>query len=440
MPLDFSLRIYSQGRDGGWSYEDYLQLPVSRPCIILFHLNHEEARAEAEELTEGIRKVLGDLKASSSAVRGWGDWHDLDDRGANRLHVVVCKGYQQANLEPAVLEQVRIDDRVWVLPVVNISDKDKVHAILGEELGKRNVAFWQESITELSLTLLARAGVTTMDRRVFISYRRTDTSPMADQLFDALTRRNFSVFLDRVSVEPGVDFQASLFEQLADKSMVVLLNSKTFPNSRWTMEEIRFARERRLSLLVLRLPDALDRLGASDSEELPLQDSDVDFVEVPGFDVKQASLVPTTLEKFLRRVQLQHDSELIGRVVDMRSRVMEAAAFAGKKASYGQRIAITSIPSKQDFTVTVEVCYLDTKVSEQYTIYPSAYPPAVPELFDASRSTRTTAKKRLVVGHITSMLPFRSSQLDWVVGGRNVGYYDIDAISLVFDLMGAGKL
>ena len=58
--------------------------------------------------------------------------------------------------------------------------------------------------------ILARAGVTSVDRRVFISYRRVETEPIAGQLFESLTRLNFGVFLDTVSVDPGVKSLASL--------------------------------------------------------------------------------------------------------------------------------------------------------------------------------------------------------------------------------------
>jgi hypothetical protein len=437
VPTGFSLRIYSQDPVGGSSYEDYDQLPVSRPCVVVFHLNHEEARADAAELLHATRKLLGDIQASLTS-KDSGDWHDLIDLEANRLHVVVCKGSHKVSLEPAVLLAAdKSHNRTWILPVLNRADAHNVAGVLGEEVGKRNVAFWQESICELPLTLLARAGVTTLDRRAFISYRRNDTSPLADQLFDALTRRNFQVFLDRVSVDPGADFQAALFAQLSHKSLVVLLNSKNFPNSRWTMDEIRFARERRLSLIILRLPDAADNLGATASEELLLDDNDLMRVDVPGFSTQQAMLKPTALGELVERLIFQHDKELIGRLRDLKLRVLEAVEFAGAKASSRGGNTVKSIPSKHDSTVTVEI--RDGNV-RRYTIYPSAYPPDVPELYDAANSGRPIAEKRLVVGHVASMLPLRTSQLDWVVNGRNVGYHDIDAISLLLDLIQEGRL
>lgn len=439
MPNDFSLRIYYQSSTEDWSCEEYTQLPVSRPCVVIFHVNQDEARPDAHTLLDGTRKLLAGLQAALDS-NSTQDWHRLGVPESNRLHVIVCKGNNLANLEPAILQAAdRSDGRTWILPVFNLTERDRVSAVLGDALRKRNVAFWEKSILELPLTLLARAGVTTLDRRAFISYRRTDASPIADQLFDALHWRNFDLFLDRVSVEPGVDFQASLFAQLSHKSLVVLLNSESFPNSEWTKAEIRFARERRLSLIILRLPDAKDSLGASASEEIVVEPEDIEKVEVPGFSRKQSRLLPAALDPLVQQIVFQHDRELIGRMRDIRLRLLDAGVLHDTGSPSVGRAKVKSIPSRHDSTVTLEVQDAASRV-KRYTIFPSAFPPDVPELYDAAISARTPAEKRFVVGHLASMLPLRTSHLDWIVNGRNVGYYDVDAISLLFDQIANGKI
>ena len=439
MPSDFSLRIYYQSSTEDWSCEEYTQLPVSRPCVVIFHLNQDEARPDAHTLIGGTGKLLAELQAVLDS-KTTQDWHHLDVPEANWLHVMVCKGNTLANLEPTILQAAdKSDGRTWILPVFNLADRDRVSAVLGDSLGKRNVAFWEKSILELPLTLLARAGVTTLDRRAFISYRRSDASPIADQLFDALHWRNFDLFLDRVSVEPGVDFQASLFAQLSHKSLVIVLNSESFPNSEWTKAEIRFARERRLSLIILRLPDSKDGLGATASEEIVVEPEDIEKVEVTGFPRKQSRLLPASLDRLVQQIAFQHDRELIGRMRDIRLRLLDAAKLLEAGSSSVGRAKVKSIPSQYDSTVTLEVEDAASRV-KRYTIYPSAYPPDVPELYDAANSARTVAEKRFVLGHLGSMLPLRASHLDWIVNGRNVGYYEVDAISLLFDQIAKGKI
>ena len=72
---------------------------------------------------------------------------------------------------------------------------------------------------------MSRADITTEITRIFISYRRLETLPVALQLFDRLTHEGFDVFLDRFSIPPGYDFQRRLNQELEDKSMVILLES-----------------------------------------------------------------------------------------------------------------------------------------------------------------------------------------------------------------------
>ncbi len=454
MSLDFSVRVYFQGGEnpgdstGYWRYEEYERLPVSRPCVIVFHVNADDAQPEVHTLIAEVRDLLGKLEAveGGSASKSWEGISDADAREMNWLHVLVCNGPQRATLDQRILNAAKARDHVWILPVFRIADKDCVRERLSEELAKRNVAFWNKSIKEVALTILARAGVTTLDRRAFISYRRTDASPLADQLFDALTERNFDVFLDRVSVEPGVDFQKSLFEHLSDKSMVIVLNSEDFPNSDWTMDEILFARARRLTLLILQLPSIekddedgenktdgkRDRLGATGGEEISFTGTDVEFVSVSGFQKRQIAMSRDVLRKLVDDIVRQHDVELVSRVRDIRRRILDAATQA--KGS----IQLKSTESQYDSSIEVEL--QSPSPPRKYTIFPSAYPPDVSELFEACRNRRAAASKRIVVGHTDSMLSARTDQLDWVVDQRNVTYYNIDAISLLFELMEGGAL
>ncbi len=70
-----------------------------------------------------------------------------------------------------------------------------------------NAQFWDRNITECIPAILSRSGLSLPDQRIFISYRRLEAQPLAEQLFDALTHEGFDVFLDRFSIRPGIDFQ-----------------------------------------------------------------------------------------------------------------------------------------------------------------------------------------------------------------------------------------
>lgn len=92
------------------------------------------------------------------------------------------------------------------------------------------------------------------ERRVFISYRRTDSGPVAQQLYTALTRLGYVTFLDDVSIDKGLDFQRELKWWLNDADVVVVLVTPNFENSQWCMEEINFARANIIGLLGIEWP------------------------------------------------------------------------------------------------------------------------------------------------------------------------------------------
>jgi len=102
---------------------------------------------------------------------------------------------------------------------------------------------------KLENRILAYFGFIEQNQKVFISYKRSDTSGVAIQLFDELTKLGYHPFLDSYSIEPGVDFQEYLKHELADSDVFILLNSKNYPKSQFTMEEIECAQKLNLGIL-----------------------------------------------------------------------------------------------------------------------------------------------------------------------------------------------
>ena len=75
-------------------------------------------------------------------------------------------------------------------------------------------------------TLCRYFGLIRAERRIFISYARRDSRKVALQLFDELSRRGYSVFLDTASIEKGEIFQEELWHNMADSDLVIMLNTR----------------------------------------------------------------------------------------------------------------------------------------------------------------------------------------------------------------------
>ena len=104
-------------------------------------------------------------------------------------------------------------------------------------------------------------------RRVFISYKRSDSAAVANQLYDVLSRHQFDVFLDTYSIRGAADFQAELHHRITDSDVLIQLNSPNFMESDWCKEEISEANARRVGVLQVNWPgmksDEKDQLSAA---------------------------------------------------------------------------------------------------------------------------------------------------------------------------------
>lgn len=106
-------------------------------------------------------------------------------------------------------------------------------------------------------------------RRVFISYKRSDSAAVANQLYDVLSRYQFDVFLDTYSIRGSADFQAELHHRITDSDVLIQLNSPNFKDSMWCEEEISEANARQVGVLQINWPNV--RSGVTEQLSSVLQ-------------------------------------------------------------------------------------------------------------------------------------------------------------------------
>jgi hypothetical protein len=100
---------------------------------------------------------------------------------------------------------------------------DELRGINGMELKADD-----PQLERLAGVLLEGLGLVRKSRRLFISYKRSETQGVAIQLYEALDHGGFGVFLDTLSIRPGEPFQEVLWHRLADTDVIVLLDSPGF--------------------------------------------------------------------------------------------------------------------------------------------------------------------------------------------------------------------
>lgn len=168
-------------------------------------------------------------------------------------------------------------------------------------------------ISALLDEILAYGWLRRRIRKVFISYKRTDSAAVAQQLFREFSHRNYIVFLDEVSIDHGDDFQSELLWWLNDADLVLILASPNLDQSKWVLEEINFARTHHIGSLVVVWPrdaiawdpahNPMPQVVDTAASNLKLQLEPTDFTEIAGNTAPGMSreLTPDALSRVCAR-------------------------------------------------------------------------------------------------------------------------------------------
>ncbi|HSS52618.1 MAG TPA: toll/interleukin-1 receptor domain-containing protein, partial [Thermoanaerobaculia bacterium] len=255
-----------KGADGGSQCVGFTGLSVVNPIrIVLAHAGSPDSIANAAALREDLIREIGELEPGvrQEALPCGGE----DQQGPACRKLLLLVGSETAVFEETPelapwLERKRFH---IPLPVFPLAAKVGVADRLPEAFRPLNVKFWSKSTAEALPAILALGGLTFENPRIFISYRQKESAALAVQLFEALARENFDVFLDSFRIPPGVDFQVRLTQELGDKSMVLLLESAGILDSPWTSYEINVAKTCGLGIFALQTPGGRDVPGVDDA-------------------------------------------------------------------------------------------------------------------------------------------------------------------------------
>ncbi|MGR3545996.1 MAG: toll/interleukin-1 receptor domain-containing protein [Roseovarius sp.] len=166
------------------------------------------------------------------------------------------------------------------VPIVPVVEQGKsVTAAVPHEIAHTNACLIDagddtlEALASVSLEVL---GLLHRQRRIFISYRRTDSREAALQLFDELSSRGFDVFLDTHDIRPAEAFQEMLWHRLSDCDVTVMLDTKDYFGSKWTAQEL--GRSQALGIQILRViwPEHSGSRHLSLSDTVRLTPDDLD--------------------------------------------------------------------------------------------------------------------------------------------------------------------
>lgn len=170
-----------------------------------------------------------------------------------------------------ILENQKLEGNV-ILPVYIESFSDEIPEILSNQNGLK----FDENISKICNLILEGFELLRNNRKIFVSYKRNESSNIAIQLYEILEQNNFDVFLDTHSVDKGAAFQEELWHRMTDCDVILMLNTKNFLKSEWCNQELEKAHLKRIGIVHLIWPDCEFERFAQLAYSMKLKNSDFD--------------------------------------------------------------------------------------------------------------------------------------------------------------------
>lgn len=221
---------------------------------------------------------------------------------------VIYSGHKD-NLDPKtkdILEKQKLDSNI-ILPVF----LDDFNKEIPDVISSLNGLKFQDNLSKISNLILEGFELLRKNRKIFISYKRSESSNIAIQLYEALEANNFDVFLDTHSVDKGENFQEELWHRMTDCDVILMLNTKEFLKSEWCEKELEKAHLKRIGIVHLLWPDCDFERFAHLAESIKLQNSDFDR---PLFsDLTKGRLIQPKVKEVLNLVEAVRARNLASR-------------------------------------------------------------------------------------------------------------------------------
>jgi hypothetical protein len=289
--------------------------------------------------------------------------------------------------------------------------------VLPAPLDRLIALFATGAVELLAPDVLRAAGIGGMDHRLFVSYIRDDAQDLAEQLHDAFSHAGFEVFLDRFSGTPGRPFPRVLAEELADKGLVLVVESVHLGASRWVLAEVAFAKALRLGLLALAMP------GAPSLWTIPGGDRHRPARGEWSSGMGRSSrLTDEGCQAAVDFVRLRYARQILYRQLYLENLLHRALARRGLKAAAlgGGAFRVAG--------------------GRDYVLQLSSRPPRLGELRRAAEAARPLRAHPVVVGAHRHLPPADGSDLDWTAGALGASLRSEGRLPQMAAALAAGKV
>lgn len=318
-------------------------LPLTKDVALILVPTTKAASKSVDQLEKALIEelaIIGAVKIENVAI----DKHVL----MGLLLITSDEGSPNENAEKNALAfKDIIPTEGFVLPIIPVDARLSLTKLVPKVVHKYNAALWGRSLREVIPAVFRHTGLSQSQPAVFISYKQSDTSQLAIQIFDALSHAGFDVFLDKFRIPPGVDFQVALTQELGEKSMLLVLESKTLSKSKWVKHEISVAKACGLGVMGLHLENCPTEPSIDLRVQLKATDQECDSKrikeeELPVIIAEIIAQIDRT--NVMRRQTLEKSLDSSANAFGCRAVPGPAGSFILKKGSKKRQIWLTSRP------------------------------------------------------------------------------------------------
>lgn len=226
-----------------------------------------------------------------------------------------------------------VESNAIIIPVVGPleSFEHNVPSFLREANGY--VVESNDDLIKLAQALLEGLGLLRRQRRAFVSYRRRESRTAAVQIHNELSANGFDVFLDTHDIQPGEQFQELLWHQLCDSDVMVMLDTATYFEGRWTRQELGRARATGIHVLQIVWPHHTRNAQTDLAETIFLEDH-----ELGGDD---GPIIDKTIDQIVRAVENLRSRSVAARMMSIVGKLKaDVVAIGGKVGAVGAHRAV----------------------------------------------------------------------------------------------------
>lgn len=278
-----------------------------------------------EEILNQIKTKITDLKLPKNILNIINRDNINTEYGGNQPAFSIYFGDKNGNSKDLDVLKKIIEDGTMILPVFYTEFSKEIPEILANQNG---IKYDDHHLDWIANIVLQAFGLLRKTRKVFISYKRSESTSIAIQMYEALESHNFDVFLDTHSIEKGEPFQDELWHRMTDCDVILLLNTPGFLESHWCKEELAEAGTKQIGIVQLIWPNHTIEPISHLSYPLKLKKSD--FENGIYNDKDNSKLNNTKVKEIIQKVESVRARNLASRQDNLITEFVSIAKQCGR--------------------------------------------------------------------------------------------------------------